>query len=373
MKQTFFKRSIFQKSGFILLPIVIVSLMQLTSCKKNESKVDAYSKITPKGPKPTWGPTITPQMQTVIETLDSISPIPLQTLSPQQARMQKSPADAAMQVMRNYGIVLPAPNVDTVGKEIPVSGGATIHARIYTPKTGKAIYPVIVYYHGGGWVIATIDTYNASAQALAEQTDAIVVSVEYRKGPEFTFPTAHKDAFDAYKWSIQNAATFKGDSTKMAVVGESAGGNLAINTSIMARDNGIRKPLYQLAVYPIANSDFNSDSYNKYAAAKPLNKALMQWFFIYYLNTPTEITDKRISLVNANLAGLPPTSIIGAEIDPLQTEGKLLADKLQAAGVNTSYKLYTGVTHEFFGMAAVVPEAKAAQALAAGQLKNALK
>ena len=373
MKQTFLKRSIISRSGFILVPIIILSLMQLTSCKKDEPKVDDYSKITPKGAKPAWGSTITPQMQTVIEALDSISPTPLQTLTPQQARMQKSPADAAMQVMKNFGIAMPAMKVDTVGKEIPVSDGVSIHARIYTPKSGKAVYPVIVYYHGGGWVIATIDTYNASAQALAEQTDAIVVSVEYRKGPEFKFPTAHNDAFDAYKWSIQNASSFKGDSTKMALVGESAGGNLAINTSIKARDMGIRKPLFQLAVYPIANTDFNSVSYNKYADAKPLNKPLMQWFFIYYLNTPTEITDPRISLVNANLAGLPPTSIIGAEIDPLQTEGKLLADKLQAAGVNTSYKLYTGVTHEFFGMASVIPEAKAAQALAATQLINAFK
>lgn len=373
MKQTFLKRSFIARSRFILLPLIILSLMQLTSCKKDEPKVDDYSKITPKGPKPVWGPTITPQMQTVIETLDSISSTPLQTLTPQQARMQKSPADAAMQVMRNYGITMPAMKVDTVGKEIPVADGAFIHARIYTPKTGKAMYPVIVYYHGGGWVIATIDTYNASAQALAEQTDAIVVSVEYRKGPEFKFPTTHNDAYDAYKWSIENASSFKGDSTKMAVVGESAGGNLAINTSIMARDMGIRKPLFQLAVYPIANADFNSDSYNKYAEAKPLNKPLMQWFFIYYLNTPTEISDPRISLVNANLAGLPATSIIGAEIDPLQTEGKLLADKLQTAGVNTTYKLYTGVTHEFFGMAAVLPEAKAAQALAAEQLRTALR
>ena len=373
MKQTFLKRSLIVRSGFILLPIIILSLMQLTSCKKNEVKIDEYTKIKPKGPKPVWGPTITPQMQTVIEALDSISPTPLQTLTPQQARMQKGPTDAVMLVMKNFGIATPAMNVDTVGKEIPVSGGASIHARIYTPKTGKSTYPVIVYYHGGGWVIATIDTYNASAQALAELSNAIVVSVEYRKGPEFKFPTAHKDAFDAYKWAIQNASSFKGDSTKMALVGESAGGNLAINTSIMARDMGIRKPLFQLAVYPIANTDFNSDSYNKYANAKPLNKSLMQWFFIYYLNAPTEISDPRISLVNANLAGLPPTTIIGAEIDPLQTEGKLLADKLQAAGVSTTYKLYTGVTHEFFGMASVIPEAKAAQALVATQLINAFK
>ena len=374
MKHAFLNQSFTERSTFILFPILIISLLQLTSCRRDDPAIHDYRKVQPRGSKPVWGPTIAPQMQTVIETLDTISPTPLQTLTPAQARMQKSPADAVMQVMRNFVIYAPLVKVDTVGKEIPVTiGSSSIHARIYTPKTGRTSYPVIVYYHGGGWVIATIDTYNASAQALAEQVDAIVVSVEYRKGPEFKFPTAHSDAFDAYKWTIQNASSFNGDSTKMAVVGESAGGNLAINTSIMARDMGIRKPLFQLAVYPIANGDFNSTSYNLYASAKPLNKPLMQWFFNYYLNNSSEITDPRISLVNANLSGLPTTLIIGAEIDPLQTEGRLLADKLLAAGVNTTYILFTGVTHEFFGMASVVPEARDAQEIVANQLKNAFK
>jgi acetyl esterase/lipase len=142
---------------------------------------------------------------------------------------------------------------------------------------------------------------------------------------------------------------------------------------MMARDSAIRKPLHALAVYPIANYDFNTASYNTYANAKPLNKPLMQWFFMHYLNNTTEGASPWISLVNANLANLPPTTIIGAEIDPLQSEGKMLADKLIAAGVPTLYKLYTGVTHEFFGMASVIPEAKQAQALAATQLRNALK
>lgn len=373
MKQTILKRSSTALFTLMLISTLSLLMFQFSSCKKEAALTSANTTLTPKGPIPVWGPTITPQMLTVIETLDSISPIPLYTLSAQQARMQKGPADAAKQVMRNYGIAIPVPKVDTIGKEISVSGGTTVHARIYTPKTGKAIYPVIVYYHGGGWVIATIDTYNSSAQALAEQTDAIVVSVEYRKGPEFKFPTALDDAFDAYTWVIQNASTFKGDSTKMAIAGESAGGNLAINTSMMARDMGIRKPLFQLAIYPIANSDFNSESYIKYANAKPLGKSLMQWFFINYLESPSQANDLSIGLVNTFLMDLPPTLIIAAEIDPLQTEGKLLADKMQAAGVNTTYKLYIGVTHEFFGMAAIIPEAKAAQALAAEQLKNALK
>lgn len=144
-----------------------------------------------------------------------------------------------------------------------------------------------------------------------------------------------------------------------------------MNMSIMARDKGIKMPLYQVLVYPVANNDMNSESYLKYANAKPLNKAMMAWFVKHALNSPTEAADPRISLVNANLTGLPKTLIIGAEIDPLQTEGKLLSDRLKAAKVETDYELYGGVTHEFFGMATVVPQAKEAQALAAKKLKAA--
>jgi acetyl esterase/lipase len=205
--------------------------------------------------------------------------------------------------------------------------------------------------------------------------DAIVVSVEYRKGPEFKFPTAHNDSYAAYKWTLANASLLKGDSTRVAVAGESAGGNLAIAVSMMARDSGTRKPLHQLAVYPIANNETNTPSYLKYATAKPLNKPLMEWFFMHYLRTPADGNHPWISLIDdvANLANLPATTIIAAEIDPLQSEGKVLADKLTAAKVPTSYKLYLGVTHEFFGMAAVIPEAKDAQAFAAQRLKEALK
>ncbi len=351
--------------------LTVSALLLSVACNKNKPATDQDA-IMPKGPKPAWGPTLTPQMQTVIEALDTIAPVPITSLTPQQARMQPGAADAAMRVMRNYNIPAPPMNVDTVGKEIPVSGGQ-IHARIYTPKTGKASYPVVVYYHGGGWVIATIDTYNTSAQALAEQADAIVVSVEYRKGPEFKFPTAHNDSYMAYKWAIKNASTFKGDSTHMAVAGESAGGNLAVTVAMMARDSGIMKPKHIVSVYPVASNDLNTPSKIMYANAKPLSTPALTWFLMYYLNSPAEGALPWISLVNANLSGLPPTTIIGAEIDPLQSEGKTLSEKLVAAGVTTTYKLYIGVTHEFFGMAAVIPEAKQAQALAASQLKNAFK
>jgi acetyl esterase/lipase len=356
--------------GFGLISILTIGM---TACNKDGNNNNQYSQIKPKGPKPAWGPSITPQMQTVIEALDSLSPVPPYTLTPQQVRLAPSAADAAMAVMRKFNILQPPMNVDTIGKEVPVQGGM-IHVRIYTPKANKGkTSPMIVYYHGGGWVIATIDTYNSSAQALAEQVGAVVVSVEYRKGPEFKFPTAHNDSYAAYKWALKNASTFGADSMKVAVAGESAGGNLAVAVSMMARDSGVRKPLHILSVYPIANYDFNTPSYIKYAEAKPLSKPFMQWFFMHYLNNAAEGKHPFISLVNANLSGLPPATIINAEIDPLESEGKMLSEKLMAAGVSTTRKLYTGVTHEFFGMATVIPEAKEAQAYAASQLKKALK
>jgi acetyl esterase len=341
-------------------------LAVLLSCNNNSDDLN----LKPTGPVPTWGPTIKPEMQVVIEKLASLGGKPIETLEPTEARMQPTPTDAVMAVMKDYNIATPVPQCDTSGRDIPVTGGTT-RIRIYTPKTGAASYPVVVYYHGGGFVIADINVYNSSSQGLCEQANAIVVSVEYPKGPENKFPAAHTVSFDAYQWILKNAASIKGDSSKIAVVGESAGGNLAMNMSIMARDKGIKMPLYQVLIYPVANSDMNSESYVKYADAKPLNKAMMAWFVKHALKSTAEAADPRISLVNANLTGLPKTLIIGAEIDPLQTEGKLLADKLKAANVATDYQLYTGVTHEFFGMATVVPQAKEAQALAASKLRAA--
>ncbi len=326
--------------------------------------------LKPAGPAPEWGTSIKPEMQVVMEKLVSLGGKPIETLTAKEARTQPTPTDAVMAIMKDRNMAMPPALCDTVGKEIPVTGGTT-HVRIYTPKQSTGTFPVIVYYHGGGFVIADIEVYSASAQGLCEQTGAVVVSVEYPKGPEKKFPAAHTTAFDAYQWVVKNAASLNGDATKIAVVGESAGGNLAANVSMMARDKKIQMPVYQVLVYPVANNDLNSESYVKYAAAKPLNKPMMEWFVKNALNTTAQAADPRISLVKANLKGLPATLIIAAEIDPLLSEGKLLGEKLKAAGVKTDYELYTGVTHEFYGMAAVVPQAKEAQALTARKLKSA--
>lgn len=329
------------------------------------------TEVKPSGPKPAWAPSITPQMQAVIEKLESYHQKPLENLSASEARKLRSPADAVMDLMKEHRIPLSAAVVDTTGKDIAVHKGK-IHLRIYTPKLGNGPFPVIVYFHGGGWVIAGLDTYNASAQSLAEQTGAVLVSVAYRQAPEHTYPAAHQDAFDAYLWVLKNAHLLNGDPKKVAVAGESAGGNLAAAVSMMARDSGVPVPRHEVLIYPIASLAMNTASYNRYAQAKPLNKAMMHWFFAKYLPVNSK-NSHLIDLVNADLKGMPPSTVITAEIDPLQSEGSMLADNLKGAGVPVTFKLYKGVTHEFFGMASILPEARDAQALAAGELKKAFE
>ncbi|MFD1874667.1 alpha/beta hydrolase fold domain-containing protein [Hymenobacter bucti] len=326
--------------------------------------------VAPSKPKPTWAPGIHPEMQAVIEQLEALSgPTPMAKLTPQEARKAPSAADAAMATMKKFNIPTSPATADTMSRTVAPG----VKVRVYTPKSGTAPYPVIVYYHGGGWVIANLDTYDASVRSLSEQTGAVVVSVAYRQGPEFKFPTAHNDSFAAYQWALAHTAELKGDAKRIAVAGESAGGNLACAVSMMARDKKVAMPKYQLIVYPIAGYDLNTPSYLANTQTKPLNKDLMAWFFKYYLRTPADGKSPMIDLVHANLKGLPAATIVTAQYDPLMSEGKMLADNLQKAGVTVKYKNYEGVTHEFFGMAAVVPEAKEAQAFAVEGLKSALK
>jgi acetyl esterase/lipase len=328
--------------------------------------------VKPSGPKPAWAPGIHPEMQAVIEQLEALSgpnAKPMAQMTPQEARKAPSAADAAMATMKKFNIPTPPATADTMSRTVAPG----VKVRVYTPKSGTAPYPVIVYYHGGGWVIANLDTYDASVRSLSEQTGAVVVSVAYRQAPEFKFPTAHNDSFAAYQWTLAHTAELKGDAKRIAVAGESAGGNLACAVSMMARDKKVALPKYQLIVYPIAGYDLNTPSYLANTQTKPLNKDLMAWFFKYYLRTPADGKSPMIDLVHANLKGLPAATIVTAQYDPLMSEGKMLADNLQKAGVKVQYKNYDGVTHEFFGMAAVVPEAKEAQAFAVEGLKSALK
>ena len=313
-----------------------------------------------------------PDMQQVLDALAALGARPLETLSPAQARANPTPTDAVQKVLRDDGKD-PAPTlgIDTRDLDIPAPGGA-IRARVYTPQDAPdKIRPVLGYWHGGGWVIADLDVYDASPRAIARGADCIVVSFHYRQAPEHKFPAAHEDAIACYRWLLDHAADFNGDPARIAIMGESAGGNLAANVSIAARDRGLPPPVHQVLVYPVANADVTTESYVQHADAKPLSKAGMEWFVSHVFSDKSQARDPRIDLVNANLAGLPPTTIVLAEIDPLRSDGEMLGERLEQAGVDVETKTYMGVTHEFFGMGLVVDEARKAEGFVSHNLRKA--
>ena len=321
--------------------------------------------------------TPTAAMQSVLDQLKALGAKPLETLTPEQARQQASPADATAAAASAMGLDGLPESVGDVQDRSFAGPVGPVAIRIYWPKDATptdAGLPVVLYIHGGGWVIADLDVYDASPRAIANAAGAIVVSTHYRQGPEHRFPAAHEDTFAAYCWVLANSASFGGDATRIALVGESAGGNMAANVAIRARDEGLQAPLHQVLAYPVANNDMESLSYRENATAKPLGKAAMQWFVQHTFRSPDQAADVRIALVaQPDLADLPPTTILLAQICPLRSEGELFAQKLRDAGNDVIVRQWKGVTHEFFGMGAVLPEAKEAQQLAGQRLSEAFE
>lgn len=310
------------------------------------------------------------QMKTVLDELAAFNAPPIAQLSPENARNTPTPADAAVGVLTKQG----KPAVERVGdishQLIPGPEGDLL-ARIYQPQ-GRGPFPVLVYFHGGGWVIANLGTYDASCRALCNAANCMVVSVAYRQAPEHKFPAAAEDAYAATQWVIANAAKLKGDPKRVAVGGESAGGNLATVTCLMARDRQGKMPLYQMLIYPVTNYAFDTPSYQENANAIPLGKAGMQWFWSHYLNNESDGNNPYASPLRAeNLKGLPPATVITADIDPLRSEGEAYAKRLREAGSVVRSTNYTNMTHEFFGMGAVVNKAKQAVGEAAAGLRSA--
>ena len=312
-----------------------------------------------------------PQMATVLAALQSLNPKPIQSLSAAEARDQPTIADAVTTVLEGQGQSTAPQAIRKTENRSILGPGGPIPIRVYTPH-GIGPFPIVVYYHGGGWVIATIDTYDASARALSNAANAIVVSVEYRKAPEHRFPAAHEDAYAAYDWVRKHGRDINGDPSMVAVAGESAGGNLAGAVSLIARQRKQALPVHQILIYPITGSDMDTPSYRKHAQAQPLNKAMMAWFFEKYLNSPADANNPMVALIKAqDLEGLPPATIITAAIDPLQSEGKDYATRLREAGVPVLYLNIDGVTHDFFGTGAVVQKANYAVELVGRELNHA--
>jgi acetyl esterase len=249
-----------------------------------------------------------------------------------------------------------------------------IPVRLYTPMGGGTMRPAIVFYHGGGWVIGSLETHDALCRQLANESGCKVVAVDYRLAPEHKAPAAFDDAFAVAQWVETNAPSLEIDANRLAVAGDSAGGNLAAAVSIAAKHKGAPKISYQLLIYPTLQMRPNTQSMKDFAEGYFLERKTMDWFYDQYLPSEADINDPRYSpLAASDLAGVPRAYIVTAGFDPLKDEGKAFADKLNRAGVAAVYVNYDGMIHGFFNMSAAVPSAKQAISAAASAVKEALK
>ncbi|MDP9486124.1 MAG: alpha/beta hydrolase [Actinomycetota bacterium] len=236
--------------------------------------------------------------------------------------------------------------IATENRTIPGPAGE-IPIRVYTP-AGEGPKPVIVYFHGGGWVIGELDTVDNPLRRIANRTGAVVVSVDYRLAPEHVYPAAFDDCYAATAWVAEHAAELGGDPERVAVCGDSAGGNLAAAVAIAARDRQGPRLAAQLLIYPVTDFDFTTESYGQNGEGYLLTKGSMQWFWAHYLGAQDLGQDPYACPARADdLAGLPPAFVATAEFDPLRDEGEAYAANLRIAGVDVTAKRYDGMLHGF--------------------------
>lgn len=236
------------------------------------------------------------------------------------------------------------------GRQGPVA------VRIYRP--GGPGLPVLVYYHGGGWVLGSIQTHDGLCGQLAADARCIVVSVDYRMAPEHAFPAAVEDALDAFRWARDQARELGGDPARVAVGGDSAGGNLAAVVSQQCLARGEPGPFLQLLLYPATDLSRESPSYASYGEGFYLTRLRMEWFKDLYLRVEERSDPRASPLLGRELAGLPPACVATAGFDPLRDEGRAYAEALEAAGVDVVYRNYDGVLHGFASMAGRIPAAR---------------
>jgi acetyl esterase len=232
-----------------------------------------------------------------------------------------------------------------------------IPVRVYTP-AGEGPFPVVVYFHGGGWVIGDLEVVDQPCRQLASAAGAIVVSVDYRLAPEHRYPAAFDDSYAATVWVGAHAAEIGGDPARLAVAGDSAGGNLAAAVALAARDRGGPELAAQLLIYPVTDFNFGTASYQDNREGYLLTKGSMQWFWAHYLGAQDLDKDPYACPLRADsLVGLPPAYVATSEYDPLRDEGEAYARRLEEAGVAVTAKRFDGLLHGFFWMLAAVPSA----------------
>jgi acetyl esterase len=294
-----------------------------------------------------------PQVQAFLKAVQQRGFQGFWTMTPDEARAMSAVAAA---------LLPPAPAVAKI-EDVTVPGPAgKIPLRIYTPE-GEGPFPLFVYYHGGGWTIGDIPSHDGIAAAIANAGKCQVVSVGYRLAPEHKYPAAPDDCFAATQWVFQHASAFGGDPQRIAVGGDSAGGNLAAVVCLMARDRRAFQPVLQVLVYPATDHDFSRPSCRENAEGYLLSRNDMVWFWSNYLARREDADEPYAVPMRADdLRGLPPARIIIAEYDPLRDEGAVYAQRLQHSGVPVTLTCYKGMIHAFLAQTALFEKAREAVA-----------
>jgi len=307
---------------------------------------------------------VAPGLRAFLDQVAAANAPPLQTLPLDVAR------EGAVTMVAAYeGPKQPVAAVKDT--ELATATG-TLRARVYRPDTTGDLLPIVAYFHGGGWVIMGIETHDGICRRLANASGALVVSVEYRLAPEDRFPAALDDCDAATRWLAEHGRDLGGDPTRIAVAGDSAGGNLAAAVALRARTRGPALRA-QALVYPVCDSACATESYRANGESYLLTADTMAWFWDCYLGPDGDPGDPFASPLHADdLAGLPPAMVITAEYDPLRDEGEAYAHRLDQSGVPVTAHRFDGVIHGFIGMEALVPEADAAMAAVGEFLRDAL-
>ena len=306
-----------------------------------------------------------PDAQKVCDLIVASGRPPFETLSPPEARVAYAASRAVLQ-----------PDPETVAEVVALEAtgpGGPIPLRLSRGQGAAkgSPQPALIYFHGGGWVIGDLESHDQVCRALANATPCIVVSVDYRLAPEHKFPAAAEDAIAATQWIAANAARLGIDAKRLAVGGDSAGGNLAAVVALDARDRGGPRLTQQLLVYPASDMRMDWPSAERHAQQLPLTRAAMDWFIAHYLRSDADKSDWRASPLRApSLKGLAPALIVTAGFDPLCDEGEAYAKALRAAGVPVVHEVFEGQIHGFLTMGRFVADSRRAIGLGAAALKQ---
>jgi acetyl esterase len=303
-----------------------------------------------------------PQAQQVVDAMAALNLKPVEDSTPAEAREAMRARTAALGPFDEVAKI--------ADHRVPVDGGE-IAVRVYSP-SGAGPHPVLVFYHGGGWVIGDLYTHDGICRSLTNAAACAVASVDYRLAPEAKYPVAAEDSYTALCWMAANAGRLGIDPRRVAVGGDSAGGNLATVVALMARDRRGPSLVYQALIYPVTDHGFDTPSYQENATGYVLTREAMRWFWRHYLARDEQGAEAYASpLRAANLAGLPSALVLTAECDPLRDEGEIYAARLRDAGVPVTLTRYSGMFHGFFRMTRMLDKARAALDEVAGSLRKA--